>query len=115
MQAMSTFGELGKIPPQQIFEGIVARAVHGERVTFATVELDPHAVVAEHSHENEQLGVVLRGQLTLRVGDEERVLGPGGTWRIAPHVLHSGSAGPDGAEVIDVFSPPRDDWQAATG
>jgi quercetin dioxygenase-like cupin family protein len=114
MREMSAFDELGAIQPQQIFEGIVARAVHGERITFATVELDPHAVVAEHSHEQEQLGVVLRGQLTLRVGGEERVLGPGATWRIGPHVVHSGHAGPDGAEVIDVFSPPRDDWQAAT-
>ena len=88
--------------------------MHGERITFASVELDPHAVVAEHSHEQEQLGAVMRGQLTLRIGDEERVLGPGATWRIAPNVAHRGHAGPDGAEVIDVFSPPRDDWQAAT-
>ena len=114
MPAMSAFDELGEIPPQQLFEGVVARAVHGERITFATVELAPHAVVAEHSHDQEQLGAVLRGQLTLRIGDEERVLGPGATWRIAPNVVHSGHAGPEGAEVIDVFSPPRDDWQAAT-
>lgn len=114
MRAMPAFDELEAIPRQELFPGIGARAVHGERLTLASVELEPGATVAEHSHEHEQLGMVLRGRLTLRVGDEERVLGPGGTWRIAPNVVHSGYAGPDGAEVIDVFSPPRDDWQAAT-
>jgi quercetin dioxygenase-like cupin family protein len=66
--------------------------------------------VAEHSHENEQLGIVLEGELTLRVSGEERTLGPNGTWRIAPNVAHSGHAGSRGAVVIDVFSPPRSDW-----
>ena len=71
----------------------MARAVHGERLTFAVVELEPGAVVAEHSHDNEQLGMVLEGELTLRIGDEERTLGPRETWCIAPNVVHSGSRG----------------------
>lgn len=87
------------------------RVVHGERITLGVIELDADSVVPEHSHENEQLGIVLRGELILRVGDEERSLGPGTTWRIAPNVAHSGHAGPDGAVVIDVFSPPRADWE----
>jgi quercetin dioxygenase-like cupin family protein len=107
----AAFGALSAIPWQQLFEGITARAVHGERLTLAVVELEPGAVVAEHHHEDEQLGVVLRGRLTLRVGDEERAMDAGGTWRIASGVVHSGHAGPDGAEVIDVFSPPRSDWE----
>ena len=105
------FDSLPEIQPRQLFEGITARPVNGERITLAVVELDPDAVVAEHSHENEQLGIVLRGALTLRVGGEERTLGPGETWRIAPNVGHSGRAGQDGAVVIDVFSPPRADWE----
>jgi quercetin dioxygenase-like cupin family protein len=53
---------------------------------------------------------VLEGELTLRIGGEERALGPNQTWRIAPNVVHSGHAGSRGATVIDVFSPPRSDW-----
>jgi quercetin dioxygenase-like cupin family protein len=49
----------------------------------------------------------------LRVRDEERTLGPGGTWRIEAKAPHTAQAGPEGAVVIDVFSPPRDDWAAA--
>jgi quercetin dioxygenase-like cupin family protein len=104
------FDRLTEIRPRQLFEGITGRPLHGERITMAIVELDPGAVVAEHSHENEQLGMVLKGELTLRVGDEERALGPDETWRIAPNVAHSGRAGSEGAVVLDVFSPPRSDW-----
>jgi quercetin dioxygenase-like cupin family protein len=106
------FDDLSHIRPQQLFDGTIARPVRGERITFAVVELEPGSIVPEHSHENEQLGIVLRGALTLQVGREERTLGPGETWCIAPNIEHSGHAGPDGAVVIDVFSPPRDDWES---
>ena len=109
---MSAFDELGALPVLPIWDGLVARAVHGERITLAVVELDADAPLPEHSHDNEQLGVVIRGSLTLRVGDEERELGPGETWRIPPNVPHRGHAGADGAVVVDVFGPPRDDWSA---
>jgi quercetin dioxygenase-like cupin family protein len=112
---MSAFDELAAIQPQAIWEGLAARAVHGERITLAVVEVDPDADLPEHSHENEQLGIVLGGSLTLRVGDEERALGPGEIWRIASGTPHSGRGGPEGAVVVDVFGPPRRDWQEMPG
>ena len=107
---MSPFGDLADTAPQQIWDRIAARSVHGERITLAVVELDPGAVVAAHSHENEQLGLVIRGSMDFRVGSERRELGPGGTWRIPANVEHEATAGPDGAVVVDVFAPVRDDW-----
>jgi unsaturated pyranuronate lyase len=109
---MSAFDDLSDIGPQQLFAGYLARAVHCDDLTFAVVEIEPGAALPEHHHENEQLGMVLRGSMTLRVGDEERGLGPGGIWRIPPNVPHSASGGPDGAVALDVFSPPREDWKA---
>jgi quercetin dioxygenase-like cupin family protein len=107
---MSTFDDLGAIPPRAIWDGVIARTVDGEKLTLAVVELDPGAVVAEHSHANEQLGIVLRGSMTLRVGHEERELRPGDTWRIDGNTPHDAHAGPEGAVVIDAFAPARDDW-----
>jgi quercetin dioxygenase-like cupin family protein len=104
------FDDLSQLEPQQIWDRIAARSLHGERLTLSVVELDPGAVVAEHAHENEQLGLVLRGSMSFRVGDERRELGPGGTWRIPSNTPHEATAGPEGAVVIDVFSPPRGDW-----
>ena len=87
-----------------------ARKLEGELVTLAVVELAPGAVVPEHRHRNEQLGMCLRGSVTFTLDGQTRVLGPGGTWRIRSERPHRVVAGPDGAEVIDVFSPTRDDW-----
>ena len=107
---MSAFDEIATLRPLDIWNGVLARVVHGERLTLAVVELDPRSVVSEHSHENEQLGIVLRGTVTFRVGDETRELEPGATWRIPSNTPHEVHAGPEGAVVIDVFGPPRDDW-----
>ena len=109
---MSAFDDLAGIAPQQLFDGFLARAVHGERLTLAVVEIEPHAVLPEHDHANEQFGIMLRGAASFRVGDETRELGPGDIWRIPGGTPHALVAGPEGAEVIDIFSPPRDDWQA---
>ncbi len=109
---MSAFDHLDSIAPRQVWEAIAARSVHGERLTMAVVELDPGAVAAEHSHDNEQLGLVLQGTLDFRIGDERRELGPGTTYLIPSNTPHMATAGPDGAVVIDVFAPIRADWKA---
>jgi quercetin dioxygenase-like cupin family protein len=109
--SMSAFDELAAIRPQGIWTGILARAVHGDELTLAVVELDPGSVVAEHSHPNEQLGIVLHGSVIFRVGSESRELGPGGTWCIPANAPHDVHTGPEGAVVIDVFAPPRADWE----
>ena len=108
---MTTLADLADIAPIQIWEGIRARRVEGDQVTLAVVELDPNQVLPEHAHANEQNGIVLVGEMRFRAGDEERVLGPGGTWQIKADVPHSAQAGPEGAVVIDVFSPIRSDWE----
>jgi quercetin dioxygenase-like cupin family protein len=109
---MTDLADLPEIAPIQIWEGIRARRVEGDQITLAVVELDPGAVVPEHRHPSEQNGMVIRGEMAFRVASEERKLGPGGTWRIRGNVPHSAQAGPEGAVVIDVFSPIRSDWDA---
>jgi quercetin dioxygenase-like cupin family protein len=103
--------DLAKIGPQDIWSGVVVRAVHGERLTLGVVELSPNAVVPEHRHDNEQLGLLLQGSLTFRIGDESRELGPGGMWSIPSNAPHEVTAGPEGAVVLDLFAPGRADWQ----
>ena len=85
---MSAFADLDAIGPQDIWNGVAVRAVHGEQITLGVVELEPNSVVPEHRHENEQLGIVLSGSLTFRIGDEARELGPGGTWCIRANTPH---------------------------
>jgi quercetin dioxygenase-like cupin family protein len=93
-------------------QAVRARRVQGETITLAVVELAPNAIVPEHRHVAEQLGIVLRGLMRFTLDGETRDLGPGGTWRILSNRPHNVQAGPDGAVVIDVFSPVRSDWDA---
>jgi quercetin dioxygenase-like cupin family protein len=106
-----TFEALRDIRPHLLVEGIMARAVEGERLTMAVVELDPNAVSPSHHHENEQLGFVIAGSIVMRIGSDERELNPGDTYNIPSHVSHDAVAGPDGATVVDVFVPVREDWK----
>ena len=108
---VDALGDVGSVPPQQIWDGIVGRVVHGERLTLGLIELEPDAVLPEHQHENEQLGMVIEGSITFRIGTERETLGPGGTYRIASNVAHDAVIGPEGAVVIDVFAPVREDWK----
>jgi len=107
---VSAFDDVRSIPPQLLADGYLARAVHGERLTMAVVEIQPGAELPEHHHDNEQLGLVVQGSVIFRVGDETRTLGPGGIWRIPSETPHTATGGEAGAVVIDVFSPARDDW-----
>jgi quercetin dioxygenase-like cupin family protein len=108
---VSAFSDVDSLGPQQIWAGVTARAVHGEQVTVSLLELDPGSTVPEHSHDNEQVGVLITGSLDFRIGAEARQLGPGGIWCIPARVPHAVSVGPQGAVLVEAFSPPRDDWQ----
>jgi quercetin dioxygenase-like cupin family protein len=110
---VSAFANVATVDLQRIWDGVHGRVVHGERLTLGVIELDPNSIVPEHSHEHEQLGMCLAGSLVFRVGDESRELGPGETWSIPSNVPHDVHVGPDGAVVIDVFAPTRDDWREA--
>ena len=109
---MGALEDLAALEPIKVWEGVIARSVEGERMNLAVVELEPSSVVPEHSHDNEQLGLVLHGSLSFRIGDEMRDLVAGGTYRIAPNVPHEVlRTGPEGAVVLDVFAPARADWR----
>ena len=107
---MSAFQPVAKLQQIVLADGIRARAVKGERMTMAVVDLAPNAISPEHKHENEQLGFVIRGSMTMRIGDEVLELQAGDTYAIPSNVEHGAAAGPDGATVTDVFAPIRADW-----
>ena len=107
---MTAFEHWDEIVPLKIWEGVVGRAVNGKEATLAAIELEPGTVVPEHSHVNEQTGMLVRGSLRFRIGDETQELRPGSAWVIPAHVPHAVVAGPDGAFLIELFAPPRADW-----
>jgi quercetin dioxygenase-like cupin family protein len=109
----SNLRDIADVPALDVWgETVQARVIVGDNASLAVVELGPNAVVPEHHHEQEQLGLCIKGSISFTVDGERRALGPGGTWRIPSNAVHDGVAGPDGAIVVDIFSPIRSDWDA---
>ena len=64
---MGTFANINDLRPLRVWDSAVARTVQGDRITLAVVELEPDVSVPEHRHGNEQLGIVLKGSITMTV------------------------------------------------
>ncbi|MBV8530504.1 MAG: cupin domain-containing protein [Candidatus Eremiobacteraeota bacterium] len=111
MKRSHMFYSLETLAPQDVFTGYRARIFHGDKITFAVLEVEPHAQLPGHSHRNEQVGLLVRGELTFNVGDEHRILHAGAGWVIPAHAPHDATAGPQGAIVIETWAPPRHDFR----
>ncbi len=107
---MSAFDDIRTIVPLQVWDGVIARAVAGKEASLAAIELEPNTKVPEHQHASEQTGILLRGTMWFRIGDEAKNLVPGSTWVIPANVPHDVEAGSDGAFLVELFAPPRADW-----
>jgi quercetin dioxygenase-like cupin family protein len=107
---MSAFQSLSQLDVLSMADGISARSIRGREMTFAVVELAPHSRVGSHQHPHEQMGIVLRGSVVYTVGGESKDMQPGDTYMVHGGIAHEAVAGPQGAVIVDVFSPVREDW-----
>jgi quercetin dioxygenase-like cupin family protein len=107
-----SFVSLGEgAPGFELAPGALARALFGERGMLNVVELEPGAEVALHSHPHEQLGLILTGFMTMVVNGVSHRCGPMDAYVLPGGVEHGGTAGPQGATVLDVFVPVREDYR----
>jgi len=99
--------------PRQLAEGLSARVFPGEHLMLSVVEIQPGSVSPVHSHANEQWGVCLEGEW-IRIQDGvEHPVKVGDFWQTPPHVPHGGRATAKRAVVLDIFSPPREEYRKA--
>lgn len=75
------------------------------------VDFEANAVVPEHSHPQEQMGMVRLGEFELTIGNETRCVKEGDIFLIPAGVPHSVRVGDKPAKALDIFSPPRDDYK----
>lgn len=109
------FTSFQHLPSFELAAGATAKALFGESAMINLVELGPDAVVPLHSHPHEQLGVILRGSMTLNVEGTGHVLREMDGYALPGGLEHEGIAGPDGALVLDVFQPVREDYARLAG
>ncbi|BAT71964.1 conserved hypothetical protein [Thermosulfidibacter takaii ABI70S6] len=91
--------------------GVTMRVITGEKVQMVLFEIAPNSEIPEHSHPHEQMGTVLEGKILLKVGNEERILKKGDAYIAPPNIPHSGKTLDEKAIVLDVFSPPREEYR----
>ncbi len=94
---------------KELAPGIVARTFWGEKMLVSIVDLAPEMPLPLHSHPQEQVGTVLEGSVTFTIAGESRALVRGDVFIVPGGVEHSAHTGPEGAKVMDVFSPARED------
>jgi unsaturated pyranuronate lyase len=104
------FVHFDEIKSFDLVEGVSARPLFGAGAMINMIELQPGAVVPLHSHPHEQLGIVLRGMQALVIDGTPHELGPMEGYVLPGGVEHSAYAGPEGALVLDIFQPVREDY-----
>lgn len=108
---MQYFQDIFEVNPVEIVPGVRIRTLWGERVMMSLIETDPQVDVPEHTHPHEQAGLVLEGEFEMTIGGERRAMKRGMSYVIpggVPHALHGGK---DKGLVLDIFSPPREDYK----
>jgi quercetin dioxygenase-like cupin family protein len=105
--APGRFVHVDDLEPLQVIAGMEFRPVTTETVMTNFVSIEPSTPLPMHHHAEQQIAIVLSGELTFTVGAETRVMRAGDCVVIPPHVEHGGAAGPEGCSALDVFTPPR--------
>ena len=89
-------------------------------VNFVLLSHGPESMVAKmsymkednpplHNHPNEQSGYVISGKYRIMFGNIDCIIGPGDTYSIPRNVMHRIEVIESG-EVLDFFTPPREDF-----
>ncbi|MEM1946172.1 MAG: cupin domain-containing protein [Candidatus Caldarchaeum sp.] len=98
------------IPWERLREDVWRRLIVGDRMMLAQFWIRKGAKVAMHRHHNEQISLVLSGAMKFVLENgSEHLVREGGVFVIPSNVVHAAEAVEDSV-VVDVFSPPRDDW-----
>lgn len=93
--------------------GIEASIFPGQNVMLSVVRMEPNARGSIHSHPQEQWGVLLDGKCTRIQDGEEIECTAGDFWCTPGGVMHGIYTGAQGATVLDIFSPPREEYKQA--
>jgi quercetin dioxygenase-like cupin family protein len=95
----------------ELAPGVRMQPLFGEGAMLNLLELEPGAHVPEHDHPHEQLGMVLEGELVLRIDGVDHRLPAGHAYRLAGGVSHAAWTEENRCRVLDVFQPVREDYR----
>lgn len=97
--------------PVEMLPGLVRRTLaDGESMMLCEFTFDAGVEVPNHSHPHEQVGYVVSGRLRMIVDGQSHDLGPGDSYHAPSNVPH-GALTLEPSVMVDVFSPPREDYR----
>ncbi len=85
-------------------------AVALEKSMLTYFEMEPNTVFPEHSHEAEQITLVLDGELTFSFNDERVTLKTGDVVAVPSSIRHSVATGGAACRAVDAWSPVRREY-----
>jgi len=91
--------------------GATMQPFDGGKLMMIWVTIEPNVDYPHHQHPHEQMGVIVEGGLELTMNGESRLLRPGDMYAIPPYLPHKARTLDEGCVVIDVFTPPREDYR----
>jgi len=94
---------------EEITELYQRKVARGESLTVARIEVKEGAITHPHSHETEEMILVLKGSWRFQLPGEEVTLKADQMIRIPRGVEHSSLALED-TIAIDICAAPRSDW-----
>ncbi len=96
---------------RELANGVNARIFPGEEAMISIVNLKPNAAGKLHRHSQEQWGFIISGS-GIRIQNNEKIpVIKDDFWRTPSNIEHGFVAGDDGATIIDVFAPPREEYK----
>ena len=105
------FPTLEECSRHTIFPGVTIQTCAAHHLMLSSVELQPHAIVEEHAHPHEQVGMLLAGRAIFFIGGEQKTLQPGDLYRIPGHVAHKVVALDQPVRALDIFCPVREEYR----
>ena len=105
------FVENKNVPAADIGGGATRKVLsYSQNLMACELEFPKGAVGAKHSHPHEQIGYVISGKLVYQEeGCEDKILGTGDTYYVAPNVVHGVQILED-TKLLDIFTPMREDF-----
>lgn len=96
---------------EQVTANFARHLLVGQHMTFSVDRLGPDFETAGQLHENsEEFEFIVKGNFQMRIGDEERVVGPGEVAYVPANTFHKGKALGEEVIVVHACAPPRRDF-----